>query len=98
MNETTHYPIAPWTDVPADAPMPNLNRAAALEVVRGLDRNIIEIRELVVEFDCDDDVDEGGVWTWTAKVWIEGHWYIASIPDHYEDGAEIDWSRPDPEN
>ena len=69
-----------------------LTVADALDILRGLDGGIIEIRDLAARFDDDADVDGGGVWTWSARVLIGGCWYFATVPDHYADGAEIDWS------
>lgn len=93
-NKPTAIPtahIAPWSNVPAHASL-YLTREDALDIIRELDDEILDVRSVLVEFDDDDDVDGGYVATWTAEVLIGQRWYTATVPDHYAEGAEIDWS------
>ncbi len=105
-NKPTAAHIAPWSNVPAHASLLErvaalghearellyLTREEALDIIRELDDEILDVRSVLVEFDDDDDVDGGYVATWTAEVLIGQRWYTATVPDHYAEGAEIDWS------
>jgi hypothetical protein len=83
--------IAPWTLMPSHARLEDLylDRCDAHQIVSALDREIDSVRSLFVEFYEDPDVDGGYVATWCAEVRIDGVWYHASVPDHWDEGAEL---------
>ena len=69
---------------------PDLTTTQAAELFRALD-GVSSIQSLTVETDH-DSCEDGPVFTWSARVLVGDHWYDATMPDHWPEGAEIDWS------
>jgi hypothetical protein len=77
----------------------NLTRSEAVHLFLKLD-GVKFVRRCTLDTD-DDSSDVGPVRTWVAEVRGEGDedhddadWYVATMPDHWPDGAEVDWFTP----